>query len=112
MKIQSFEDYGTGDTVLIFYQEGHGNTRTVINLLNGISYAVELGQKIPPEAMIRLPWALVPAIKRALLEWLNGQGMETTQEATLKGTMESMKYHLEDLRFILKLPEPPKKAEK
>jgi len=40
---------------------------------------------------------------RALAEALNEKGIKTDKDAKIEGTLEATKYHLEDLRKLLKL---------
>lgn len=44
-----------------------------------------------------------PAFLKALAEELDHQGVKTDNDSKIQGTLEASRYHLEDLRKLLKL---------
>jgi hypothetical protein len=107
VKIHSWDDYGNGDEKVIFYlEEDTRESRQVFNPMTGIVTVVERGAKIPEDFILTFPWLLAPQIKRALADWLYSQDIRPGAESKAQGKLEATRYHLEDLREILKLHDP------
>ena len=80
---------------------------TAYNLFTTEQITLEIGQKIPPSFVIALPWLVGGDIKKAFAEWLHGERIRPDEvnkkQGTMEGTLMAQKYHLEDLRQLLKL---------
>ena len=63
----------------------------------------EVAQIIEPS--LKLPGNIGRALLQAFAEALDKDGIKTDKDAKLQGTIEATKYHLEDLRTLLKLKE-------
>ena len=89
----------------------------IINEQNGKHYIAkpinlvfeeyELGKDVEPT--LRLHELSAQEFMQAMAEALDEQGVKTDKDAKIQGTLEATKYHLEDLRFMLKI-NPPKKV--
>ena len=55
------------------------------------------------EPTIRLHRPAMEALAMRMLQWAGERGMRTEPEAKLQGQLEATKYHLEDMRTLLKL---------
>lgn len=79
---------------------------------NGTNYVAKPVELVFEEApkfsavspTLRFSSDCAPAFMKALAEALDGEGIKTDSDAKLSGTLEAQKYHLEDLRLMLKLP--------
>ena len=107
LEVHSWKDESTGETKLLFVDFGEGRTRTVFNLYTGQAIQLHPGQKVPPEFMLKIPWDMAPEFENALAQWLAKKGVRNDHDAKLEGTLEATRYHLEDLREMLKLRTPP-----
>ena len=116
-QIRSWTDWGTGEMKLVIFSEGNKDQApgyTVYNLCTGEMHLVERGQQIPPSFIIVLPWVAADDLKKAFAEWVHEQGIrpdqEVKREAGNEGSLHATRYHLEDLRRLLKLPPPQEKV--
>jgi len=104
MEIKIFNDFQTFDTKIIVFQR-EGNINGVYNLYTGIIKEIKQGRPIPEEFVMKIPNHLVSPLFKALAEALDKQGIKTEMDAKIEGKFEATKYHLEDLRIMLKLNE-------
>ena len=112
-KIKSWVDFGSGEMKLVvFCQEEEGKLGpsrgyTVYNLYTTEFLTLERGARVPEAFIITIPWLMGPEIERAFAEWLYGRGITpeqvTRKQGSTEGSLEATKYHLEDLRQLLKL---------
>jgi hypothetical protein len=113
MKIHSWADEETGGEKLIIWLEGQaGGPPHVFSLLTGVMRRLDFGERTPEEFIIRIPWNIFPQFKRAMAEWLSGEDIRPADESRAQGKLEATRYHLEDLREILKLHAPHGKESK
>jgi hypothetical protein len=113
-KIKSWSDGRTGETCLVIYAPagivGGPGSNTVYNLFTRETKVMALGEVIPEEFIIKLPWNAAIGIKQAFAEWIYGEGIRPEdvikKQGTVEGSLEATRYHLEDLRKLLKLPGP------
>ena len=78
---------------------------------NGKIYAVkpmELIFEEYPEGTVekpslRIPHFIADEFLKSLAEVLDGEGIKTDKDAKIQGTLEATRYHLEDLRKMLKI---------
>ena len=59
---------------------------------------------------IHLPGRLGEEVMQAMADAFSKRGIKTDNDHKIQGTLEATKYHLEDLRKLLKLTNPPSKA--
>jgi hypothetical protein len=102
-EVHSWTEMSTGETKLVIGQKGEGSSSIVYNLYTGWAHRVELGEKVPPEYVLTLPWNMSQEIENALAQWLARKGIRNDQDAKFEGTLDATRYHLEDLRELLKL---------
>ena len=63
---------------------------------------IELGAMVT-EPTLRLNGGLADSFLKAMANGLDEYGIKTDQDAKLQGTLEATRYHLSDLRKILKI---------
>ncbi len=94
---------GSGDTKIVFFHRQDHSRYLVYNFYTGQSVLIEMGMKIPDEFILKLPWNISQEIEKALAEWLSKKGVRPDDNAKIEGTLQATRYHLEDLREMLKL---------
>ena len=110
-KIHSWSDWATGEMKIVVIQEHAEDSRpgfwTVCNLYTSEVQVLETGKLVPDSFIIRLPWTIGLLIKKAFADWLHNEGVRPEEvikrEAGIEGKLQATKYHLEDLRQLLKL---------
>jgi hypothetical protein len=99
------EEFGTG-TIRIYLYDRLPDGKTVVlegqELLN--KRVAPEGEAIKPA--LTLPWMIGQDILKALAEALDQHGVKTDSDAKIAGTLEATRYHLEDLRRLLKMGKP------
>lgn len=78
-----------------------------LNLYTGESKLLKPYEEIPKEFLIRISDYIAHEFFLALAEALDKQGIKTDKDAKIQGTLEATRYHLEDLRKLLKLKTTP-----
>ncbi|MCR4307095.1 MAG: hypothetical protein NUV80_00885 [Candidatus Berkelbacteria bacterium] len=63
----------------------------------------EYEYSVDVEPTLRLPDMNAQEFMRAMAEALDEQGVKTDKDSKIAGTLDATKYHLEDLRSLLKL---------
>ena len=102
MKVQIWQDYGFGETQMTFY-EVEGKDIYVYNLYTRERKKIGESSQCPEEFMLHIPHSMDTAIFQALAEALDERGIKTDKDAKIQGTLEATRFHLEDLRKMLKL---------
>lgn len=87
--------------ILIFNKKTNG--REVVNFYTGESLVVNPNELIPDNFIMKIPSFFAPSFLAALAEALDKNGIKTDKDAKIQGTLDATKYHLEDLRKLLKL---------
>jgi hypothetical protein len=67
-------------------------------------HTVEMGSEIKP--FLSLSGVMAKEFFQTLAEALDKEGVKTDNDAKIAGTLEATRYHLEDLREMLKLGAP------
>jgi hypothetical protein len=113
-RIHSWRDYASGEMKMVIIRENPAETRpgfrTVYNLFTMEVLTWQAGELIPENFIIRLPWEVGDGLKKAFASWLHNEGVRPDEvikkEGGLEGSLQATKYHLEDLRQLLKLRTP------
>ncbi len=103
MEIKYWHDGVKGEDCYVFFEHQGGREHWVFNLFTHETHAVPLGEKIREEDVLRIPFGLGEDFKRAMSNFLQSEGIRPEEESVMKGKLEATKYHLEDLRKLLKL---------
>ena len=90
-----------GIAIIVFDRRKGQNS--VINLYTGETKVLKEFEEIPFEFMMKISNFLANDFLKALAEALDQQGIKTDKDAKIAGTLEATKYHLEDMRKLLKL---------
>lgn len=93
------EPYSDSIFISIGYRDGH--RLFLADPVELIFREYELGMKYEPT--LSLNWAFAREFLKALAEELDKAGVKTDSDAKMQGILEAQKYHLEDLRTMLKL---------
>jgi len=89
------------DTIAMSIIETEGNIRRIALPIEITMKTIEPGESVEPT--FELPAFEAHKIMKSLAEALDEQGIKTDNDAKIQGTLEATRYHLEDLRKILKL---------
>lgn len=100
MKVKIFYDVISDEMKFLFYEERDGQ-RYIVKPVAIELEAVKKGY--PTEASMSIPGLAASELMVSLAEELDGQGIKTDKDSKLEGTIEATKYHLEDMRKLLKL---------
>ena len=93
------------DTVEIAFVEDRPNGEIAIARPMQLEMEiVKEGDPIAPTLVIPRRWA--GQFLQAMAEALDQQGVKTDKDAKIAGTLEATRFHLEDLRYLLKLKKP------
>ena len=90
-----------GIAIVVFDRRKKENS--VMNLYTGETKTLQNFEEIPPEFIMKLSSFIANDFLEALAEALDQQGIKTDKDAKIAGTLEATKYHLEDMRKLLKL---------
>ena len=90
-----------GIAIIVFDRRKGQNS--VINLYTGETKVLKDFEEIPQDFMMKLSSFIANDFLQALAEALDQQGIKTDKDAKIAGTLEATKYHLEDMRKLLKL---------
>ncbi len=96
------ESFHTDSTQLIFVGR-EGMHRVIYNFYTGISEILSEGDPYPEDYILKIPNHLVEPLFRSFAETLDKRGIKTPNTHKIEGQLDSTKYHLEDLRKMLKL---------
>ena len=105
--ISRFPDSRSGLACYILEYDEKGNRR--IGKINKEGYLEFSPAESEETAMLRadptffIPGYLEEAFLNSMLEAINGVGVKLDKDSKIEGKLEATKYHLEDLRRLLKL---------
>lgn len=102
MKIYHSENYDRF-TISVAFVSLEGSIRTIWNFAKGIATVVQPGDLLPKECIMEIPNNLFDEMIKAFAEIANEKGMKLESDLKREGKLEATKYHLEDLRKLLKL---------
>ena len=77
--------------------------RKLLNYKDGIWIATDIENGNSGEPSLHLSGRLGEEIMQAMAEAFSKRGIKTENDHKLQGTLEATKYHLEDMRSLLKL---------
>lgn len=80
--------------------------RKLLNYKDGIWIATDIENGVQGEPSLILPGRLGEEVMQAMAEAFSKRGIKTENDHKIQGTLEATKYHLEDLRKILKIERP------
>ncbi len=107
MKIFTFQDPSRWITKVAFVTGENSAIKTAFNFTNGRSYTIQPGENLPKECLIEIPNNVLEEMIKAFAEMANEKGMKLDADLKREGQLEATKYHLEDLRKLLKLQVNP-----
>ena len=90
------------EIAIVVFDRRYGDSRAM-NLYTGETKVLKEFEEIPPEFIMTISNFLANDFLEALAEALDQQGIKTDKDAKIAGTLEVIKYHLEDMRKLLKL---------
>ena len=99
MRVKIWKDELTFQTKILFYEEYNGK-RYVYNPITKESIELTEGQQIDEKNVISVP---DEETMQNMFQAISKTGVRSEEEYTLKGNLEATKYHLADLRKLLKL---------
>jgi len=102
VRVIIYRDYGTLTTKIIFVEK-QLDKRFVHNLYTQQMQEIKDCEEIPDEFIMKVPDHLSLIFLKKFAEAIDEQGIKTDMDAKIEGTLEATKYHLEDLRKLLKL---------
>src|SRR5947209_16586587 len=90
----------TGRLALYFYERRNGKTYAAkpVELV-----FAEVGESSPFPPTLQMDYFYAEPFLEALAEALDKAGVKTEHDATIQGQLDATRYHLEDLRTLLKL---------
>ena len=100
MEVRIYQNFQRDQTNIIILEK---ETHSVFNLYSGEAKTIKTGEEIPDDFVMRIPSHIVNDLFKALADALDQQGIKTEMDAKIEGKFEATKYHLEDLRKLLKL---------
>ena len=104
-------DYSEYNTDLkLWIVDDLSERRKLLNYKDGQWFATDIENGTKQEPSLHLPGRLGEEVMQAMAEAFSKRGVKTENDHKIQGTLEATKYHLEDLRKLLKL-EPPAKEE-
>lgn len=102
MKVYLREEFFDG-SVKILFSETFPDGRYAYNFYTGERIKVVEGENPPDAFILKIPEHLKDALFKALAETLDQKGVKTENDHKIAGTLEATRYHLEDMRQLLKL---------
>ena len=88
---------------MVFARQDGDGTLFVFNFHTGQIRQIEPGEQIPGEFIFTVPWPIADEFRKAMSDMLAEKGIKPDRDAKIEGTLEATRYHLEDLRTLLKL---------
>ncbi len=87
----------------VAFVENRGDRRTAFNFVSGTAEDIREGTPIPKEGIMKIPTDLFNEIVKGFAEIANEKGLKLDSDMKREGQLEATKYHLEDMRKLLKL---------
>lgn len=107
LEIHSWHDESTGELKIVFGVKNPNSETLLYNFYTDQVQVLGLGQRIPKDFVLTIPWDMTQEVMNALAQWLAKKGVRNYHDAKIEGTLEATRKHLEDLRFLLKIPGRP-----
>lgn len=99
-----FLDYSDYNRDLrLWIVDDQSDRRKLLNYKDGHWIAIEVDDGMPQEPSLHLPGRFGEEVMQAMAEAFSKRGIKTENDHKIQGTLEATKYHLEDLRKLLKL---------
>ncbi len=102
MKIKIGESFETDSYNIVFYEKD-GMDAILYNFYTGDTKRIKTGEAFKNDFIFKVPSRLMPDLLKAMADCLEEQRVQTDSQAKIEGTLNATKYHLEDLRKLLKL---------
>ena len=99
LEVKIHSDLSNGLQIL-FYTERNGKQFIVKHIEMELE-EIKHGEAIRPT--FEIPYLDAESFLKSLAEALDERGVKTDSDAKIEGTLGATKYHLEDLRHLLKL---------
>ena len=91
-----------GHVRIAFYEKYDGGIR-IFNFYTGMVKQIENCEVCPEEYQLKIPHTIANELFESLAEALDSKGIKTDKDAKIQGTLEATKYHLEDMRKLLRI---------
>lgn len=98
----------SGRLAFYFIENHHNGKIAVVRPMQWEMEVVPEGTEVEPSMVV--PGPITDGFLKAMAEALDQRGVKTDSDAKLAGTIEATRYHLEDLRRLLKLPVEAKRG--
>ena len=102
INVQIWKEFNTGQIKMVFI-ERNGLKATLVNFYTGICKEISEGEIYPDEFILKIPHTMARDVFKGMAEAMDGEGVKTENDFKIQGTLEATRFHLEDLRTILKL---------
>ena len=102
MKIKLGRDFNR-DQVQIVFMDYEGMVKRAYNFYTGETKVIEEGVAVDDDYILKIPSHLMPELLKAMADLLEEEKIQTDSQHKIEGKLDATKYHLEDLRKILKL---------
>lgn len=92
------------NSVSVAFTEKEHDKVFACNFYTGERKEIDLNVgEIPEKFILKIPGFLADSFFKSFAEVLDKQGVKTDNDAKIQGTLDATKYHLEDLRTLLKI---------
>ncbi len=104
MKVQIYNEFGCDEIrIIIVDEETVKGVRRVHNFSTGTACDLERGKSVPAEYIMKIPGMMSAEFFQAFAEALAERGVRTHNDELNEGELKATKFHLKDLRTLLKL---------
>lgn len=102
IEVKIAENFHKDYTQLLFIAY-EGMHRIVYNFYTEEARQLKENESYPEEFILKIPNHLVDPVFQALAKTLDKKGIKTPNSHKVEGELDATKYHLEDLRTIMKI---------
>lgn len=102
MKVSIYQEPCSASINIVFYTERDGR-RFVVKPMELVLEEVEVKESGMIAPTLSIPGIMGRELLNNLAEALDEKGIKTDKDAKIEGTLEATKYHLEDMRHLMKL---------
>jgi hypothetical protein len=100
MKVKIYQEPAFNALSFTFYEERDGK-KWIAKPMDIIMEEYKIGDDVQPT--LRINSEFVPEFLKSLVNEINSEGIRADQDSVNEGQLIATKYHLEDLRELLKL---------
>ena len=101
METKMWYDICNDELQVLFFEDLGQGRRSVVLPMEMKIQVLERGESVPGPSLQLGSYG--NSLLKSLAEQLDKQGIKTDSDATIQGTLQATKYHLEDLRKLLKI---------